>query len=35
MKHCTECGCLMPDEHEEDICECCQDDMKEGAEDEE
>lgn len=26
MKYCKECGCLMPDNHEADLCECCLDD---------
>lgn len=25
MKKCTECGCLMSDDHDGDIRECCQD----------
>lgn len=25
MKHCIECGCLMPDKHIGDVCEVCQD----------
>jgi len=25
MKECKMCGCLMPDNHEGDICECCLD----------
>lgn len=29
MKHCIECGCLMDDDHDGDVCECCQDDRKE------
>lgn len=28
MKHCIECGCNMPDNHESNICECCQDDRR-------
>lgn len=27
MKYCKLCGCIMDDTHD-DICECCQDDMK-------
>lgn len=26
MKYCLDCGCLMPDDHEGDVCECCLDD---------
>lgn len=33
MKYCKECGCIMPDNHEADLCECCQDDRNEGEED--
>lgn len=29
MKYCIECGCIMPDTHDGDICECCLDDMRE------
>ena len=25
MKNCIDCGCLMPDDHEGDVCECCRD----------
>lgn len=28
MKYCKLCGCIMDDTHDGDICECCQDDMK-------
>ena len=31
MKRCVMCGCLLPDNHEEDFCECCQDDLEEGG----
>ena len=34
MKHCAVCGCLMSDKHEDDVCECCQDDMNEGGDEE-
>ena len=27
MKHCKECGCLMPDAHEADVCEVCTEEM--------
>lgn len=27
MKHCLECGCLMHDTHEADICEVCTEEM--------
>ena len=27
MKHCIECGCLMPDSHESDVCEVCYEEM--------
>lgn len=27
MKHCKECGCLMPDTHELDVCEVCIEEM--------
>lgn len=27
MKHCIECGCLMDDDHDGDVCEVCIDDM--------
>lgn len=30
MKRCKLCGCLLPDDHEENFCECCMDDMEEG-----
>lgn len=23
MKRCLECGCLMPDDHDGDVCEVC------------
>ena len=26
MKYCIECGCIMPDNHAGDVCECCLDD---------
>lgn len=26
MKCCIECGCLMNDNHDGDVCECCLDD---------
>lgn len=26
MKECKGCGCLMDDDHEQDLCECCMDD---------
>lgn len=29
MKRCTMCGCLMDNDHEGDICECCLDDLRE------
>lgn len=29
MKRCQMCGCLLPDNHEEDVCECCMDDLDE------
>lgn len=29
MKHCIMCGCLMDNDHEGDICECCLDDLYE------
>lgn len=25
MKYCKECGCIIPDDHESDTCEVCQD----------
>ena len=28
MKRCNICGCHMDDDHEDDICECCKDDME-------
>lgn len=27
MKECIICGCIIPDDHDGDICECCLDDM--------
>lgn len=27
MKHCKRCGCLLDEDHEDDICECCLDDL--------
>lgn len=27
MKYCEICGCIMDDNHDGDICECCLDDM--------
>ena len=27
MKRCKRCGCLLDDDHEGDICECCYDDF--------
>lgn len=27
MKHCKECGCLMSDYHESDVCEVCSEEM--------
>lgn len=27
MKHCIECGCLMSDYHESDVCEVCNEEM--------
>ena len=29
MKKCEMCGCIMDPKHEEDVCECCLDDMYE------
>lgn len=29
MKYCEMCGCHMDDDHELDVCECCEDDMSE------
>lgn len=29
MKYCKQCGCIMDDDHDDDICECCLDDMRE------
>ena len=29
MKYCIECGCIMPDTHDGDICECCLDELSE------
>lgn len=26
MKVCIDCGCLMSDDHDGNICECCRDD---------
>lgn len=26
MKNCIECGCIMPADHDGNICECCLDD---------
>lgn len=26
MKYCIDCGCIMPDDHIGDMCECCRDD---------
>lgn len=28
MKKCLLCGCHMDDRHDDDICECCLDDME-------
>ena len=28
-KQCTMCGCLMDADHEDDLCECCLDDLYE------
>ena len=28
MKHCIMCGCLMDENHESDLCECCLDDLE-------
>lgn len=25
MKYCIDCGCIMPDSHDGDMCEVCQD----------
>ena len=25
MKYCKECGCIMDDRHDGDVCECCLD----------
>lgn len=25
MRYCIECGCLLDDNHDGDVCECCQD----------
>ena len=27
MKHCKECGCLMTDTHDSDVCEVCSEEM--------
>ena len=27
MKHCKECGCLMTDSHDSDVCEVCSEEM--------
>ena len=27
MKYCKMCGCIMEDDHDGEICECCLDDM--------
>lgn len=27
MRYCIECGCIMPDDHDGEICEVCIDDM--------
>ena len=32
MKHCNICGCIMDDNHDGDVCECCRDDMREEVE---
>ena len=29
MKLCIECGCIMDDDHDGDVCECCKDDREE------
>lgn len=29
MKRCKECECLLPDDYEGDICNCCLDDRAE------
>lgn len=29
MKYCKQCGCLMDDDHDGEICEVCIDDMRE------
>lgn len=26
MKYCIDCGCIMPDDHDGAMCECCRDD---------
>lgn len=26
MKYCIDCGCIMPDDHIGNVCECCLDD---------
>lgn len=33
MKYCKLCGCIMPDNHDGEICECCIDDIDLGEED--
>ena len=33
MKYCKLCGCIMSDNHDGDICECCLDDMREEEKD--
>ena len=33
MKYCKMCGCIMDDQHDGDICECCVEDMDPGEED--
>lgn len=29
MKYCIHCDCIMGDDHESDVCECCQEDRGE------
>ena len=29
MKECKLCGCILPDDYEENFCACCQDDLNE------